>query len=84
MLRRRGSLLSDTWTGPAAELANRGQIAIYPTMGWWRNRPALDRHDQTARYALLVSIEAPEVAQDLYTAVQLKIKQALVVPIGVG
>lgn len=84
MLRRRGSLLSDTWTGPAAELANRGQIAIYPTMGWWRNRPNLDRHEQTARYALLVSIEAPEVAEDLYAAVQLKIEQALAVPIGIG
>jgi hypothetical protein len=80
-LRRRGSLLSDTWTGSAAELANRGQIAIYPTMGWWRNRPALARHEQTARYALLVSIEAPEVVQDLYAAVEQEIQQALVVPI---
>jgi len=75
-LRRRGSLLSDTWSGTAAELAQRGQIAVYPAMGWWRNRPALARAERAARYSLLVSIEAPEVEVDIYNAVSLKVAQA--------
>ncbi|QDQ28750.1 S8 family peptidase [Chitinimonas arctica] len=65
-LRARGSLLSDCWTGTAADLANRGQLAVFPGMGWWRNRPSHERFNRSARYALLVSIEAPTIKQDLY------------------
>lgn len=72
-LRTRGSLLSDSWNGTAAELANRGQLAIYPTMGWWRNRPRHERYERAARYALVVSIEAPEIEQDLYASVAAQI-----------
>ncbi|MBX9358168.1 S8 family peptidase [Chromobacterium vaccinii] len=68
-LRARGSLLSDSWTGTAADLASRGQLAVYPSMGWWRNRPAHERYNRVARYALIVSIEAPAVEQDLYASV---------------
>lgn len=75
-LRRRGSLTSDSWTGTAAELANRGQLAIYPAMGWWRSRPLLRRFERASRYSLIVSIEAPEVTSDLYAAVALAIEQA--------
>ena len=67
--RHRGSLHGDIWRGTAADLASRGQIAIYPAMGWWRTRPNLERYDQAARYALVVSIRAPETDVDLYTAV---------------
>lgn len=67
--RARGSLLSDCWTGTAAQLANRGQLAIFPAMGWWRNRPSLGRFERAAKYSLVVSIEAPTVEQDLYTSV---------------
>lgn len=83
-LRRRGSLLSDTWTGTAADLANLGQLAVYPAMGWWRDQPALGRHDRSTRYALLVSIEAPEIEQDLYAAVRSQILVASPVEIVVG
>ncbi|MCG8991229.1 S8 family peptidase [Laribacter hongkongensis] len=68
-LRARGSLLSDSWTGTAADLASRGQLAVYPAMGWWRNRPSHKRYHRGARYALVVSIEAPAVEQDLYASV---------------
>lgn len=68
-LRTRGSLLNDSWTGTAAELANRGQLAIFPALGWWRNRPTHGRVDRAARYSLVVSIEAPTVEQDLYASV---------------
>ena len=67
--RHKGSLHSDTWQGSAADLASRGVIAIYPALGWWRTRPRLERYDSTARYALVVSIHAPEVDVELYSAV---------------
>ena len=71
--RHRGSLHSDTWRGAAADLASRGVIAVYPALGWWKTRPALERFDRSVRYALLVSIRAPGVEIDLYNAVEEKI-----------
>jgi hypothetical protein len=82
-LRTRGSLVSDAWTGTAAQLANRGQLAIFPAMGWWRNRPSHLRFEQAARYSLLVSIEAPTAEQDLYALVAQQIAVAAEVPIGI-
>ena len=41
--RHRGSLHSDIWRGTAADLASRGAIAVYPTAGWWKTRPALGK-----------------------------------------
>ena len=67
--RHRGSLHGDIWRGNAADLASRECIAVYPALGWWRSRPKLERYDQAARYALIVSIRAPETDIDLYTAV---------------
>lgn len=55
--------------GNAAELASRAQIAVFPTIGWWRTRPRLGCANRTARYALAVSIRAPETDVDLYTEV---------------
>ena len=68
--RHRGSLHSDIWRGTAADLASRGVIAVYPTTGWWKTRPALERYDKSARYTMVVSIRAPEVDVDLYTEVE--------------
>lgn len=67
--RHRGSLHGDIWRGTAAELAQRDSIAIYPTAGWWKTRPALEQYDKAARYALVISIRAPEVDVDLYNEV---------------
>ena len=67
--RHRGSLHADIWRGSAADLASRGSLAVYPAVGWWKTRQALERYDQTARYALVVSIKAPEVDVDLRTEV---------------
>lgn len=67
--RHRGSIHSDIWSGEAADLASCGVIAVYPTVGWWRNRPGLERYNNVARYCLIVSIHAPEVDVDLYTPV---------------
>ncbi len=60
-----GSLHCDTWTGTAVELASRDQLAIYPVMGWWRDRPSQERYMDKARYALIVTLEAPEAGVDL-------------------
>lgn len=67
--RHKGSLHGDIWRGSAAELARRGVMGVYPAVGWWKTRPKLGRFDQPARYALIVSIKAPEVDVDLYTSV---------------
>jgi len=64
-----GSLHCDTWSGTAVELASRDQIAIYPVMGWWRDRPGQGRYLDKARYALVVTLEAPEAGIDLQAEV---------------
>jgi hypothetical protein len=71
-LRNRGSLHSDIWEGTAADLAARHAIAIYPTGGWWREKPALQRADRQVRYALVVSLRAP-VQVDLYTPIETEV-----------
>ncbi len=68
-LRNRGSLHSDLWEGTAGDLASRHAIAIYPTGGWWREKPSLQRADRQVRYALIVSLRAP-VQVDLYTPIE--------------
>ena len=67
--RHKGSLHSDIWRGAAADLASRGNIVVYPTAGWWKTRTLLGRYTRSSRYALVVSIKAPEINTDLYTAV---------------
>jgi hypothetical protein len=67
--RHRGSLHKDIWRGTAAELANRGFVAVYPSKGWWRTRPAQERYNLPARYSLIVSIRTPETDVDLYTPI---------------
>ena len=74
--RHRGSVHSDIWRGPAAYLASRGMLAVFPVSGWWKTRPKLERYDQRANYSLLVSIHAPKVDVDLYTAIKNRIKIA--------
>lgn len=67
--RHRGSLHSDIWRGPAAELASREVLAVVPATGWWKTRPRLERYDRSIRYALLVSIRAPDIDVNLFTEI---------------
>ncbi|KWN79378.1 hypothetical protein WM24_27285 [Burkholderia ubonensis] len=71
--RHRGSLHQDVWEGTAADLASRGFIAVYPSSGWWRSRPALERYDLPARYSLVVSLRTNQAEVDLYNAIVHKI-----------
>lgn len=68
-IRDRGSIHSDIWRGSAAALAERDAIGVFPVSGWWKEQPALQRWDRSARYALLVSIRAPEAEIDIYTPI---------------
>ncbi|RPI77810.1 MAG: S8 family peptidase [Desulfobacteraceae bacterium] len=76
-----GSIHSDTWQGPAVELSRSNLIAVYPAVGWWRERNHLNRWDRKCRYSLVVSIYAPEQAVDIYTPVAVKV--GIVVPISI-
>lgn len=67
--RHKGSLHADIWRGTAVDLASRGVLAVYPALGWWKTRTALERYDKEARYTLVVSIHAPELEVDLYTPI---------------
>ncbi len=78
-IRHRGSLHADIWRGTAADLASRGSLAVYPAVGWWKTRQALQRYDRAARYALIVSIRAPEVDVDLRTEVANQIGVAVAI-----
>lgn len=64
-----GSIHSDIWEGTAADLASRGHIAVFPTIGWWNKRPQLGAWEKDARYALIVTIETPGTDVDIYTPV---------------
>jgi hypothetical protein len=68
--RDRGSIHSDFWHGTAADLAERDAIGVFPVGGWWKEKPYLERYNETARYSLIVSIRAPGAAVDLYTPVE--------------
>jgi len=69
-IRDRGSLHSDIWRGTGAELASRDAIGVFPLSGWWKEKPALQRWEREARYALLVSVRAPGVDVDIYTPIE--------------
>jgi hypothetical protein len=67
--RSRGSLQCDWWEGTATQLAASDHIAVYPVTGWWRERPFLGKVENVAPYSLVISIETPEQAIDLYAAI---------------
>lgn len=64
-----GSIHSDIWVGRSIDLAASNMIAIYPTIGWWRERHYLKRWDKKCRYSLIISIDTPSEDIDIYTPV---------------
>jgi hypothetical protein len=79
-IRDKGSIHSDIWRGSAAELAERDAIGVFPISGWWKEKPALQRWDRSARYALIVSVRAPGANIDIYTPIANKLE----IPIPAG
>lgn len=80
-LRKLGSIHSDTWHGTAVSLAERGYIAVYPVIGWWRESPRHQKWNKRARYSLIISIRSPETDVELYSAVQNIIRQPVEITI---
>lgn len=78
-LRHRGSLHQDIWDGTAADLASRGFLAVYPSTGWWRTRPAQERYNLPAHYSLIVSIRTEQTEIDLYNAIANQIATSVTV-----
>lgn len=68
--RSTGSIHSDYWEGTAAALATCNHIAVYPVIGWWRERKHLGKVENHARYALIISLETPAQDVELYTTVR--------------
>ncbi|MBW2310915.1 MAG: S8 family peptidase [Deltaproteobacteria bacterium] len=67
--RDQGSIHSDIWPTTAAALATCNMVGVYPVIGWWRERPWLDRWERKTRYSLIVSIHTPVQDVDIYTPV---------------
>jgi len=73
-LRRFGSVHSDRWTGMAIDLASRDHLAIYPVVGWWRQRIDQGRCESEARFSLIVSLEMADNEIDLYSAIETQLE----------
>ena len=67
--RDQGAIHSDIWQGTAADLATCNMVGVYPIIGWWRERPWLNRWGRKTRYSLIVSIFTPSQDVDIYTPV---------------
>jgi hypothetical protein len=78
--RSKGSIHSDIWKGPGAQLAACNLIGVYPVIGWWRERAWLGHWNKSARYSLIVSLHSPEQDVDIYTPVALAVESTVTVP----
>ncbi|MCV9999526.1 hypothetical protein OE766_14875 [Pararhizobium sp. YC-54] len=65
-----GSLQIDQLTCAASDLARRNLIAVHPVTGWWKAKSIPDPQNLTARFALVVEIDAATVEAELYAEVQ--------------
>ncbi len=79
--RNKGSVHSDIWTGSAAELAASNLIAVYPIIGWWRERGYLGKWNRPTRYSLIVSVSTPEENVDIYTPVANQVGITIPIPV---
>lgn len=77
--RNLGSLHSDVWEGTAADIATCNLIAVYPVIGWWRQRTNLEKWDSNARYSLIVSLETPPEVIDIYAPIVAKIQTPITI-----
>src|SRR3546814_17974849 len=61
-----GSLHVDEWRCNAADLADRNAIAVFPVGGWWKSFRDRARNNASMRYALILTIDAGDVEQDMW------------------
>ena len=64
-----GSIHSDFIKTSAVELCNANYVAVYPVVGWWRERSHLGKCNDSVRYSLVVSLSTPNIEIDLYTPI---------------
>jgi len=72
--RSNGSIHSDYIELTAAELATCNLIAVYPVIGWWRERKHLAKVETRTRYSLIISLDTPAEDVELYTTVKTMIE----------
>lgn len=66
-----GSLQVDELCGPASDLAQRNLLAVHPVGGWWKSKLVAEPKPEhrTARFALVIDMDAGETDVDLYAEV---------------
>lgn len=79
-LRTRGSIHCDWWTASAAQVADCGQVAVFPVTGWWRERKHLGCVEKQTRYSLIITISTPATDVDLYTPIAQQIGLVTEIP----
>ncbi|MES2448488.1 MAG: hypothetical protein V4546_14975, partial [Bacteroidota bacterium] len=57
------------------------KIAVYPVVGWWRERKNLGKMETDTRYSLIVSITTPDVETDIYSSIEAIINVPVNVPV---
>jgi len=79
--RNKGSIHSDIWEGTAVQLASSNLIAVFPSIGWWKERSHLGKVNNRTRYSLIVSIETQKQDIDIYTPVAIQVEQQIPIEI---
>lgn len=74
-----GSIHSDFIECSAVDLCDCNFIAVYPVVGWWRERKNLMCYDKKIRYSLVVSLSTPDTSVDLYTPIMVKVESPIVI-----
>lgn len=68
--RSNGSIHSDYIESTAAAIATCNYLAVYPVIGWWRERKHLNKVDTKTRYSLIISLDTPAQDVELYSTVK--------------
>lgn len=79
-----GSIHSDVWSDTAINISKSNYIAVYPVIGWWRERANLKKYNTKVKYSLIITIETPQAETDLYNPIMTKIANRVAVPIEIG
>lgn len=74
-----GSIQVDELTCPASDLARRNLLAVHPVGGWWKTKTVDDPSEFSARFSLVIEIDAGSADVDLYAEVQTAIENLAVV-----
>ncbi|MDD4296232.1 MAG: S8 family peptidase [Ruminiclostridium sp.] len=76
-----GSVHSDFREQNAVDLCEANYIAVFPVVGWWRERTHLKHYNRKVRYSLIVSISTPETKINLYTPIITQIETLTKIPV---